>query len=66
MPNKLCLCAKFVTLAFQFFNMKTDGHMKVNILVLEGCTPMAPVSAMEIFNKAGAVSYTHLTLPTKA
>jgi len=55
MPNKLCLCAKFVTLAFQFFNMKTDGHMKVNILVLEGCTPMAPVSAMEIFNKAGEI-----------
>jgi transcriptional regulator GlxA family with amidase domain len=35
--------------------MKTSKHKKVSILVFEGCTPMAPVSAMEIFNKAGAI-----------
>lgn len=28
---------------------------KVSILVIEGCTPMAPVGAMEILNKAGKI-----------
>ena len=35
--------------------MKARNQIKVSILVLEGCTPMAPVSAMEIFNKAGVI-----------
>src|SRR5882724_11917502 len=37
------------------FNMKSVNQKKVSILVLEGCTPMAPVAAMEILNKAGAI-----------
>jgi transcriptional regulator GlxA family with amidase domain len=35
--------------------MKLNSHKKVSILVFEGCTPMAPVTVMEIFNKAGAL-----------
>jgi transcriptional regulator GlxA family with amidase domain len=35
--------------------MKTKRGKKVSILVIEGCTPMSPVGAMEIFNKAGAI-----------
>jgi transcriptional regulator GlxA family with amidase domain len=34
--------------------MKKSKGKKVSILVLEGCTPMAPVCIMEILNKAGA------------
>jgi transcriptional regulator GlxA family with amidase domain len=40
--------------------MKKRTSMKVSILVLEDCTPMAPVSALEIFNKAGA-TYQEIT-----
>src|SRR5450432_2485603 len=35
--------------------MKTKQRKKVSILVIEGCTPMAPVGIMEILNKAGAI-----------
>jgi transcriptional regulator GlxA family with amidase domain len=35
--------------------MKKFKRKKVSILVIEGCTPMAPVGMMEIFNKAGAL-----------
>jgi transcriptional regulator GlxA family with amidase domain len=35
--------------------MKANQQKKVSILVLEGCTPMAPIGAMEILNKAGAI-----------
>jgi transcriptional regulator GlxA family with amidase domain len=35
--------------------MKAAPHKKVSILVLEGCTPMSPIAAMEVLNKAGAI-----------
>src|SRR5258708_21217972 len=35
--------------------MKITPRKKVSILVIEGCTPMAPVGAMEILNKAGVI-----------
>jgi len=35
--------------------MKAQHRKKVSILVLEGCTPMAPVGIMEILNKAGVI-----------
>lgn len=40
--------------------MKTKKRKKVSILVIEGCTPMAPIGAMEILNKAG-VTHQQLT-----
>jgi transcriptional regulator GlxA family with amidase domain len=40
--------------------MKKLAGKKVSILVLEDCTPMAPVAIMEIFNKAGLL-HQHLT-----
>jgi transcriptional regulator GlxA family with amidase domain len=35
--------------------MKTKAGKKVSILVIEGCTPMSPIGAMEVLNKAGLV-----------
>jgi len=35
--------------------MKIGNQKKVSILVIEGCTPMSPIAAMEILNKAGAI-----------
>jgi transcriptional regulator GlxA family with amidase domain len=35
--------------------MKAGGSKKVSILVIEDSTPMAPICAMEILNKAGAI-----------
>jgi transcriptional regulator GlxA family with amidase domain len=36
-------------------NMRTGKPKKVSILVFEGCTPMSPIGAMEILNKAGGL-----------
>ncbi len=54
----MCFCAKPVIFAFTIISlryMKSKNQKKVSILVLENCTPMAPVSAMEIFNKTGKI-----------
>src|SRR6516164_7104766 len=55
MPNSIVFCAKCLSLAFNRIFMSARKYRKVSILVLEGCTPMAPVSAMEILNKAGLI-----------
>jgi transcriptional regulator GlxA family with amidase domain len=44
--------------------MKPKLSKKVSILVLEGCTPWAPVSAMEILNKAGEIHQEIAKTPT--
>jgi transcriptional regulator GlxA family with amidase domain len=38
-----------------YSDMKTSKQKKVSILVFEGCTPMSPIGAMEILNKAGSL-----------
>src|SRR5579863_1790977 len=35
--------------------MKVKMCKKVSILVIEGCTPLSPIGAMEVLNKAGTI-----------
>ena len=56
MTDLFRFCAISPYLCLSHFNrMKKRMSMRVSILVLEDCTPMAPIAAMEILNKAGMI-----------
>jgi len=51
MTNDMRFCAILVYLCCIELVYENKKSKKISILVLEGCTPMAPVSAMEIFQQ---------------